>query len=141
MPMQKQLYPPNWEEIALQLKEAADWTCQRCGARRGGKQRNRHGKLVPVQIGVAHLDHDPWNPHARLEVMCRTCHITYDAKDARRKRVMMAIARGQLVLPGLRSLYRPPRIRIQRKVARHQQKRGAARKARQRSRKEVRKKA
>ena len=33
MPMQKQLYPPNWEEIALQLKEAADWTCQRCGAR------------------------------------------------------------------------------------------------------------
>ncbi len=24
-------YPDNWEEIALQVKEKAEWTCQRCG--------------------------------------------------------------------------------------------------------------
>lgn len=109
MPMQRDLYPTNWPKIARALKEACSWTCQLCGAKRGDKQRNRHGDLVDVQIGVMHPDHDPWNVHARLVVACRQCHITYDAHDARRKRVMMAIARGQLVLPGLRAWYQPPR--------------------------------
>ncbi|OYQ67557.1 hypothetical protein B9G53_00985 [Pseudanabaena sp. SR411] len=31
MPMNRKLYPPNWEAIALQIKEAANWTCQNCG--------------------------------------------------------------------------------------------------------------
>ena len=130
MPMDRALYPPNWEEMALDAKAAANWTCQRCGVRRGDKQINRHGRLVAVQIGVAHLDHDPWNPQARLEVMCRTCHITYDARDARRKRVMMAIARGQLVLPGLRSWYQPPRLRTRKAVLRPRSRRAARRPAR-----------
>lgn len=29
--MQRHLYPKNWEAIARQIKEAADWTCQQCG--------------------------------------------------------------------------------------------------------------
>lgn len=109
MPMDPRLYPPDWPEIAERLKQAADYTCQTCGAQRGQQVANRHGQLVPVQIGVAHLDHDPWNKHARLQVLCRTCHIRYDAAQARRKRVMMAIARGQLVLPRLRAWYQAPR--------------------------------
>lgn len=120
MPMQKSLYPLDWPQIALRLKEAANWTCQICGARRGEQQENQHGELVDVQIGVMHLDHDPWNRHARLQVACRVCHLHYDGKDRRRKRVMMAIARGQLVLPGLRGWYQPPRTRASRRVARHQ---------------------
>lgn len=115
MPMQKSLYPKNWREIARKLKEAANWTCQCCGARRGEQQKNRHGNLVNVVITVAHLDHDPWNMHARLQVLCRKCHITYDARDARRKRVMMAIARGQLVLPGLQTWYQSPTPRLLRR--------------------------
>jgi hypothetical protein len=31
MPMNRKLYPPNWEAIALQIKEAANWQCQECG--------------------------------------------------------------------------------------------------------------
>lgn len=31
MPMNRALYPPNWDAIALQIKEAANWTCQQCG--------------------------------------------------------------------------------------------------------------
>ena len=27
---------------------------------------------------VAHLDHDPPNPHPRLMVLCIPCHLTYD---------------------------------------------------------------
>ncbi|NEP10858.1 MAG: hypothetical protein F6K14_11720 [Symploca sp. SIO2C1] len=30
MPMNRKLYPKNWESIALQIKEAADWHCQEC---------------------------------------------------------------------------------------------------------------
>lgn len=111
MPMQRNLYPRNWPQIARRLKEAADWTCQLCGAKRGEKCKNRHGEWVDVQIGVMHPNHDPWNLDARLVVACRQCHITYDAKDARRKRIMMAIARGQLVLPGLQGWYPAPRQR------------------------------
>jgi len=31
MPMNRALYPENWEAIALEIKEAANWTCQNCG--------------------------------------------------------------------------------------------------------------
>ena len=30
MPMDKKLYPPNWDEIALKIKTAVDWTCEWC---------------------------------------------------------------------------------------------------------------
>ena len=135
MPMDLALYPPNWPEIALALKVAADWTCKRCGAKRGEKRCNRHGIEKPVVITVAHLNHDPWNRDAELEVMCRQCHITYDAKDGRRKRVMMAMARGQMVLPGLQGFYKQPRLRKQRPVSRRP--RVARANQRQRTRKKV----
>ena len=31
MPMNRALYPKNWEAIAREIKEAANWTCQQCG--------------------------------------------------------------------------------------------------------------
>jgi hypothetical protein len=30
MPMNRKLYPPNWNAIALQIKESANLTCQNC---------------------------------------------------------------------------------------------------------------
>jgi hypothetical protein len=111
MPMQKNLYPPNWNTIAERRKAAADYTCEKCGARRGEERPNRRGEMKRVVITVAHLDHNPWARHARLAVLCSQCHLRYDAKQRRRQRTMMRIARGQLVLPGLRSWYQPPRRR------------------------------
>ena len=96
MPMQYTLYPRNWREIAARKKRAAGYRCRFCGARHGEMTTNRHGQPVAVQVGVAHLDHDVWNPRARTAVLCRRCHIRYDAKQRRRQRRMMAIARGQL---------------------------------------------
>jgi hypothetical protein len=29
--MQRDRYPPNWSDIATQIKVAANWTCQSCG--------------------------------------------------------------------------------------------------------------
>ena len=31
MPMNRKLYPKNWDAIARKIKEAANWTCQQCG--------------------------------------------------------------------------------------------------------------
>ena len=98
MPMDYRLYPPNWREIAAARKQAAGYRCQRCGARHGEETVNRHGQVTRVQVGVAHLDHDPWNARARLRVLCRSCHLRYDARQRRRKRRRMAVARGQLVM-------------------------------------------
>lgn len=96
MAMQRALYHPGFPARARKLKLAAGNRCQRCGALHGEMTTNRFGAQVEVQIGVAHLDHDVWNPRARLAVLCRCCHIRYDARQRRRKRRMMAVARGQL---------------------------------------------
>lgn len=115
MPMQRDLYPPNWEEIALSAKVAANWTCQRCGACHGDRQINRYGQLRKVVLTTAHLNHDPWNPDAALEVMCWPCHARYDAAHRRHQHAMMLIARGQMVLPGLQAWYESPCVRKPRK--------------------------
>lgn len=31
MPMNRKLYPPNWDEIAHSIKASANWRCQECG--------------------------------------------------------------------------------------------------------------
>lgn len=31
MPMNRRLYPDDWEEIALAVKDEADWKCEGCG--------------------------------------------------------------------------------------------------------------
>lgn len=120
MPMQRNLYPPDWEDISLRLKIAAEWRCQRCGIQRGEQQRNQHGDLVEAIITTAHLDHDPWNPNARLEVMCAPCHRAYDNADRPRRVIMMQIARGQHPLPGMEAFYPTPsrqaRTRYMRRV-------------------------
>jgi hypothetical protein len=33
MPMQRDLYPEDWEAIATRIKEAVEWTCEDCGKR------------------------------------------------------------------------------------------------------------
>lgn len=108
MPMQTELYPPDWKAMAERRKEAANWTCEECGAARGEERPNRRGEMKPVVITTAHLDHNPWARHARLAVLCSQCHLRYDAKHRQAQRAMMRIARGQLVLPHMERWYRPP---------------------------------
>jgi hypothetical protein len=109
MPMQTDLYPEDWKQIAEAAKEAANWTCEKCGAQRGELRANRHGVEKATVITVAHLDHDPWRSKPRLAVLCAPCHLRYDASQRCRQRRMMRIARGQQVLPGMRAWYHPPR--------------------------------
>src|SRR5579872_1653182 len=95
MPYDASLYPPGWRKGAASLKGKY---CQQCGVRNGALKRNRFGKLTRAVLTRAHLDHDPWNPNARIAVLCAACHLRYDASHEQRGRKAhnMAIARGQL---------------------------------------------
>ncbi len=74
-------YPDNWEEIALQVKEKAEWTCQRCGLecfptnylKHTIKDKSLKAKLT---LTVHHSDYDPSNNHpSNLIALCSACHL------------------------------------------------------------------
>jgi hypothetical protein len=109
MPMQRKLYPKDWEALALQIKADADWHCENCGrpCRRPGEnpqeleiRLQNHPdayKIVEDELGnievfcrgrftltVAHLDHQPANCHpSNLRAWCAPCHCRYDLNAIR----------------------------------------------------------
>ena len=125
MPMNRSLYPDNWEEMALAVKQKANWHCEECDrpCRRPGEStwelynrieeehwewavdlddEDENGeptlKLGRFVLTVAHLDHDPWNLDARLKAMCAPCHCRYDLKAMGAKRRIKRELAGQLTL-------------------------------------------
>ncbi len=88
MPMQRELYPDNWEAIAAAVKEAAGWKCQKCGkqCRRPGEPFDTHRNTLTV----AHMNHTPQDiSPENLKALCAPCHLRYDAKhhvETRRKK-------------------------------------------------------
>lgn len=126
MPMNRQLYPPNWEAIALAVKVAANWTCQECGrpCRLPGEARcqlfwriskslvwcddlwsgESYGegdlKLGRFTLTVAHLNHQPSDcSPENLRALCAPCHCRYDLAAMAQKRALKAERQGQLILP------------------------------------------
>lgn len=79
MPCDYSKYPDNWEEIALRIKEAADWKCETCGlqCRRPGEEFDTHRRTM----SVAHYpDPDPMNCNPEnLHALCSGCHLRLDA--------------------------------------------------------------
>lgn len=66
-------YPPNWREIAHEVKCAAGWKCVRCG--------RAHDPATGYSLTVHHLDMNPgncrwWN----LAPLCQRCHLRIQAK-------------------------------------------------------------
>ncbi|MEM6518924.1 MAG: hypothetical protein AAF722_06270 [Cyanobacteria bacterium P01_C01_bin.70] len=124
MPMDRSLYPENWDELAQQIKTEANWCCTECGrpCRQPGEspdeaiariERSNHPKVSelwdvvedaePVarlgrfKLTVAHLDHELGNcDRNNLKALCAPCHGTYDLKQMGRKRVLKAERHGQL---------------------------------------------
>lgn len=87
MPMEKERYPANWKQIALEIKEAAGWKCEQCGkqCRKPGEPFDTHKRTLTV----AHMDHTPENVAKSnlkalcapcLKALCAPCHLRYDAK-------------------------------------------------------------
>jgi hypothetical protein len=63
MPVDRSLYPDNWESIAYSIKTAANWTCKKCGK-----------PCRPLGISQADTEqwlrehHRSWLPHLYKEV-------------------------------------------------------------------------
>ena len=124
MPMDRSLYPDNWDELAYAIKDEVNWCCEACGrpCRRPDEPREaaifrltltEHptvselwepsgagpavSRLGRFKLTVAHLDHVPQNcDRANLKALCAPCHGTYDLKQMGRKRVLKAERAGQL---------------------------------------------
>jgi len=95
MPMDRSKYPDNWEEIALAVKEAADWKCQTCGkqCRRPGEPFDTHRRTLTV----AHIDHEGGCDSSNLIAECAPCHLRRDAPyHARHARQTRARKVGQM---------------------------------------------
>lgn len=100
-PENRDRYPANWPDIALAIKQRADWRCEcrgECG--RGtheGRCPNVHkqsayGTGSRVILTVAHLNHTPEDCRPEvLRAMCQGCHLHYDrehhAETRRRTRL------------------------------------------------------
>jgi hypothetical protein len=52
MPMQRDLYPSDWDEIARSIKEAAGWQCQECG-----RPCRRPGESIDNLVIRLQIDH------------------------------------------------------------------------------------
>jgi 5-methylcytosine-specific restriction endonuclease McrA len=79
MPMDRSLYPDNWDDLATAVKEAVGWRCQECGrqCRRPGEPFDTHVRTLTV----AHLDHNPANSDpSNLAALCSGCHLRQDAQ-------------------------------------------------------------
>jgi len=66
-------YPPDWKQIALRIKEAAGWKCERCGA--------YHDPKAGYCLTVHHLDGNPancadWN----LAALDQRCHLAIQGR-------------------------------------------------------------
>jgi 5-methylcytosine-specific restriction endonuclease McrA len=100
MPMDRSLYPDDWDAIAYQVKEAADWTCQRCGKAcyRPGQPALDRRKVLTVH----HKDHNPQNcADDNLEALCAPCHLREEVAYRIRLAYRAARKAGQLILPGM----------------------------------------
>ena len=72
-------YPKNWEQLAIQCKERAEWKCQFCHITQGKRRKSkRTGKRYVVFLHAAHANHDIGNPNPELLCLCPTCHGKYD---------------------------------------------------------------
>jgi len=109
MPMDRSLYPSNWDEIATSVKNEADWCCQECGKQcyRPGQAslsciKTDRSKWASNTLTVAHLDHRPENcDRSNLRALCAPCHCRYDLKAMPLKKRLKAERIGQLRLDGV----------------------------------------
>ncbi len=128
MPMDRKLYPANWEELALAIKAEANWHCEQCGrpCRQPGEEDDglierlcesawkdelcewveseEFGAIEVPKLGrftltVAHLNHIPSDcSRKNLKALCAPCHCRYDLRAMPLKRRLKQERLGQLAL-------------------------------------------
>ncbi len=114
MPMQRERYPPDWKQIAAQVKARAGWRCEGCGIAHGTERPNAKGRPFKERIAAAHLgvpyeDGRPGDPRDKMDcrdenlaALCTVCHLRTDVRERlislRLNTIQRQIDAGQLVL-------------------------------------------
>ena len=117
MPMDRSLYPDDWEAISFAVKTEADWTCQLCDrpCRLPGEELTdfmlRVNKIASFDLdelrnhpqrfclAVAHLDQNPANnDRSNLKALCTGCHLNHDRPFQKMNGMAKLERRGQLNL-------------------------------------------
>ena len=124
MPMDRKLYPPNWDAIATGIKVEVNWCCEFCGRAciRPGEPDEEFCDRISTtanldecpdvadfrafprrwMMTVAHLDHVPGNcDRANLKALCNPCHCRYDLRQMSLKKLLKRERNGQIRLRGL----------------------------------------
>ena len=119
MPMDRSLYPPDWNEIATRIKNEVDWCCEFCGRTcvRPGESAEEFIKRICTTespedcptvadfkafprryvLSVAHLNHIPGDcERSNLKALCTSCHCRYDLRQMGRKQHLKRERHGQL---------------------------------------------
>jgi 5-methylcytosine-specific restriction endonuclease McrA len=66
-------YPADWPAIALRIKNAANWNCERCGY--------HNDYLTGHVLTVHHLDGNKLNSADwNLAALCQKCHLTIQGR-------------------------------------------------------------
>jgi len=99
MPMRRDRYPDNWEEISFHVRNAAEWVCQRCGVRQGEPHPITGSRVILTVAHVGPNKHDK-RDCSQLEALCQRCHIHEDIDEhianARRTRTRKRMERAQV---------------------------------------------
>lgn len=116
MPMDRRLYPEDWEAIAFAIKTEADWECENCGkvCRRPDEALEAFARRaqLPLQdvqhypkrweLTVAHLNHRPADCRRdNLKALCAPCHCRYDLSQMPLKKRLKRERAGQLQIKGV----------------------------------------
>lgn len=81
MPMNRALYPKDWQAISAAIRDRAGQRCEwpGCALVNGQATMGRRGPYTVV-LTVAHLDHNPANCDPdNLRAWCQPHHLRYDA--------------------------------------------------------------
>ncbi len=100
MPIRKELRKfyrtPEWYAAREAVKSRSNDRCERCGGLNHTAVLRREGifclRIVIIQCGCAHLDHDPANNSpSNLAWLCRGDHLAHDTplhvRNSREKRI------------------------------------------------------
>ncbi len=127
MPMNRSLYPSNWDAIATRIKNKAEWICRNCQRpcrkpnvswvdfsqwlldtgqsdwHEDGFEVMKDGTykehMHRFTLTVAHLDHRPENcQDDNLRAWCFPCHARYDGYQTALRRSRNKERKGQLTL-------------------------------------------
>lgn len=83
MPMRRERYPADWEDISKGIREGrAGNRCEACGVANGATVIGVRGQPYRVVLTVAHLNHEPSDCRPEnLRAWCQSCHLRYDASE------------------------------------------------------------